>query len=63
MVNLKSGRKTSFQRNYNVYVLDMMVEVSVNRFAAGDTQHVGFHRQGRWRAQSQERSVIHAHHV
>ena len=49
MVNLKSGRKTSFRRKNNVYVLDMVVEVddvSVDRFAAGDTQHAGFHRQG-----------------
>ena len=49
MVNLKSRRKTSFRRKNNVYVLDMMVEVddvSVDRFAAGDTRHTGFHRQG-----------------
>ena len=49
MVNLKSGRKTSFRRKNNVYVLDMVVEVDdvfVDRFAVGDTQHTGFHRQG-----------------
>jgi hypothetical protein len=49
MVNLKSGRKTSFRRKNNVYMLDMMVgvdDVSVGRFAASDTQHMGFHRQG-----------------
>ena len=49
MVNLTSGRKTSFRRKNNVYVLDMVVEVddvSVDGGAAGDNQRVGFHRQG-----------------
>eukprot|EP00972_Heterocapsa_arctica_P110661 16292789-Heterocapsa_arctica.AAC.1 len=49
MVNLKSGRKTSVRRKNNVYVLDMVAEVddvSMDRFAVGDTQHAGFHRQG-----------------
>ena len=48
MVNLKSGRKTSFRRKNNVYVLDMVVEV--DDVAAGSTtagdHGVDFHRQG-----------------
>jgi hypothetical protein len=48
MVNLKSGRKTSFRRKNNVYVLDMVVEVDdvSGGSAAGDDHGVGFHRQG-----------------
>ena len=49
MVNIKSGRKTSFRRKNNVYVLDTVVEVddvSVDGGAAGDNQRVGCHRQG-----------------
>jgi hypothetical protein len=48
MVNLKSGRKTSFRRKNNVYVLDMVVEVDdvSGGSAAGGDHGVGFHRQG-----------------